>query len=393
MKTFYPFLCTAALLGPGAPLSFATDPVAPATGTVLVVDERHTLEGDIERIADQYRIRHGGGETWLPANKALHLCGNYGEALAYLRTQANLDDADEHLRLALWCRDHNLPTEALTEVREAVKLRPTDSASTALLVRLETDARTTPNRAKATEEDEPVAQPLAVDLTAQCMGQFISHVQPILMNSCASCHANSKTNSRFRLMHTADLGSRKATQENLAAVLNQLNLSTPQASLFLTKALGVHGKMNPDQIPFKNRDAAAFRTLENWVMVTVASNPRLRDTLPPSPAPANVVPTGPVAFGEGRTSPGLSMDKNARPTGLPLAGPPETPPLPKQAASAEGDDPAPTPGSFASQSRSQAEDPVPDAYDPDEFNRANHPPSPPAPPASVPPAPVRPAPR
>jgi hypothetical protein len=390
MKTIYPLLCTAALLGPGAPLSFATDPVAPATGKVLIVDERHTMEGDIERVADQYRIRHGGGETWLPANKALRLCADNEEALAYLRTQANLEDADEHLRLALWCRDRNLPAEALAEVRRAVELRPNDAATKALLTRLESDIHTAPAAKPGPAAlSEPPAPPLAVDLTAQSMGQFITHVQPILMNSCASCHANSRTSSSFRLMHAADLGSRKATQQNLAAVLAQVNLAQPQASPFLSKALGVHGEMA--QAPFKNREAAAFRTLDNWVTSTVAANPRLREVLPPSPAPTPAVPLGPVSFGESRPAQTTSIVEPPFRTVLAPTNPTPNSPL---AGPSDGASPPQVAGPSASRPASQAEGPLPDAYDPDEFNRVYHPqpqaPVAPQPQTPVPVAPVQP---
>src|SRR5438067_639104 len=44
----------------------AADPV-PA-GRVIILDNERTLEGEIEREGDQYHIRRGGAETWLPAN-------------------------------------------------------------------------------------------------------------------------------------------------------------------------------------------------------------------------------------------------------------------------------------------------------------------------------------
>src|SRR5262245_51838324 len=105
MKTLNRLLLAAALLGPGALLSRAADPAPPPAGKVLVLHNESTLAGDIERIGDQYRVRHTLGETWLPADKALRLCADYAEALAFVRGRANLDDADERMRLAQWCRE------------------------------------------------------------------------------------------------------------------------------------------------------------------------------------------------------------------------------------------------------------------------------------------------
>src|SRR5262249_61887515 len=55
----------------------------PETGRVLVLDNERTLEGQIERVGDQYRIRRTIGETWLPANKALCVCGSREEAYQF----------------------------------------------------------------------------------------------------------------------------------------------------------------------------------------------------------------------------------------------------------------------------------------------------------------------
>ena len=69
------------------------------TGRVLILDNDRVLEGEIERVGDQYRIRRPSGETWLPASKAQALCYSLEEGYICLRERANLDDPDERLRL------------------------------------------------------------------------------------------------------------------------------------------------------------------------------------------------------------------------------------------------------------------------------------------------------
>jgi hypothetical protein len=62
---------------------------------------------------------------------------------------------------------------------------------------------------------------------------------------------------------------RKTTQQNLAAVLAQLNSEQPTASPLLSKAVSVHGKVGEmTQSPLKNREVAAYRSLEEWVRLT-----------------------------------------------------------------------------------------------------------------------------
>ena len=59
----------------------------------------------------------------------------------------------------------------------------------------------------------------------------------------------------------------------MAAVLAQVNLREPRISTLLTKSVSVHGSLA--QAPLKNRQAPAYRTLEEWVRLTLANNPNL----------------------------------------------------------------------------------------------------------------------
>lgn len=64
--------------------------------------------------------------------------------------------------------------------------------------------------------------------------------------------------------------SRRTTQQNLAAVLEQVSRDRPSASPLLTKAVSIHGKSGEmNQSPLKNREEAAYRSLEEWVRITV----------------------------------------------------------------------------------------------------------------------------
>jgi hypothetical protein len=355
MKTLCLSVLCAALAGAGALLSRAEPAPPPAKGKVLVLDNERTLEGDIERVGDQYRVRRSVGETWLAADRALRLCASNEEALAFLRTRANLDDADERLRLAQWCRERGLGDQALAEVRAAAQLRPEHAETRRLLAHLEQAAALRKPAAPPPEPAEPTPA-LNVALSAEAASHFVTKVQPILMNSCASCHATGRGGA-FRLLRAYDGGNRKVTQTNLAAVLAEVNAGAPQASPFLAKAASVHGEMA--QAPFKSRQAAAYRALEDWVCRTVAANPQLRDALPqPPPQPT----PGAAGFGEERGASGQADAKGPtyRPAEPALPAQPVPVTVPQQAM--------PEPQQAAPQ--------PPDPYDPAEFNRGGQPPKP-----------------
>ena len=275
MNTFFPLiLCASVLQAADAPRPADR---GPAHGKVLVLENDQTLAGDIERAGDLYRVRRLIGETTVPADRVLRLCADMEEAYAFLRGRANLTDADERLRLAEWCRLNGLHDQALAEVKAAVDLRPDDPGSRRLLAYLqETGAAKSAPAKDRPDGTEAEAPRIPVDLTEESLGQFATKVQPILMNACANCHGNSHGGA-FRLTRSYDSAvlNRKTLQQNLAAVLAEVNPDQPRSSPLLSKAVSVHGPL--DQAPIKNRQSAAYRTLEDWVKATLADNPQLHD--------------------------------------------------------------------------------------------------------------------
>src|SRR5262249_35621244 len=161
--------------------------------------------------------------------------------LDYLRSRAALNDPDERLRLANWCHLHGLHARALEEAQAAVALRP-DEVSRRLLRHLQQAASLTPRAGTAPAEDK-MSLP-ALDVCAETTNVFCTRVQPILMNACASCHATGRGGA-FKLVRAyEDSGpNRRATQQNLVAVLGQVNLERPQGSPLLSKAASAHAAL------------------------------------------------------------------------------------------------------------------------------------------------------
>jgi hypothetical protein len=278
-KIRFALLCVLVLAVPaGISLARGNDETAPVAGRILVLENERTLEGAIDRQGDQYRVRRAVGELLVPAHNVLKLCNSLDEAYSFLRSRANLRDPDEHLRLAQWCLQHARRNQAISEVSEAVELRP-DRADTRRL--LENLKRCAPLKGNGNSHDAAVKPSAADAETAQnqpavnteSLSLFVTRVQPILMNACASCHATGR-GGRFKLLRTYEAGltNRKTTYQNLAAVLSEINIDQPQASLLLNKSVSVHGDM--PQPALKNRDTAAYRALTEWVRVTTENNLR-----------------------------------------------------------------------------------------------------------------------
>src|SRR5260370_565519 len=114
----------------------------------------------------------------------------------------------------------------------------------------------------------------------------------VLMDAWAPCHAGGKGGD-FKLTRVYDDVSlnRKSVQQNLAAVLAEVNVGEPQTSRLLTKAVSVHGPM--EKAPLAGRQAVAFHTLAAWAKPTLADHP----PVPRPPGAATVSPPAPFASG------------------------------------------------------------------------------------------------
>lgn len=293
-------------------------------GRVLVLNNHQVMEGEIEKVGTEYRVRRGTGETWVPGDGVLCLCQDLCEAHRTLRRIANLEDPDERVRLARWCHLHGLRAEALEEARAAQALRPEHPECLRLLRALQSGASTAGRRVDppAHAAARPEAGGLsAVDVTAESLALFTTRVQPILMNACATCHASGR-GGNFRLTRTFDdpTIARRATQENLAAAAAQLNGERPEASPLLTRAVALHG--DAAQPPLKGRQTAAYRTLQEWVRVTT---PGMTPVPPSATAAWPPPPTKPLASASVRQKPDRTS-RDAMPP-RPTASPTPTDPF------------------------------------------------------------------
>jgi hypothetical protein len=280
MKPIIPILTLSALCA-GLSL-FAQEPAAPrVTGKVLILQNERAFEGDIEKIGDNYRVRRGSGEIVVTASQALRLCADWDDALAFMRSRANLDDPDERLRLAKWCLGNHQIERAMAEANIAMQMRPKHGETRNLVKLLQATPSNTNNRPANEATSTPVPH---IDLSFESVTAFNLRIQPILMNTCVSCHAGNYY-GKFRLYRQYEGGERIAMHRNLAAVLGFVSIDRPAASPLLVMAVCAHGDAKTPPLP--GRQSQAFLTLCSWIDQTIADNPHLRDR---GPAPVTTLP-------------------------------------------------------------------------------------------------------
>ena len=223
------------------------------------------------------------------------------------------------------------------------------------------------------------------------------------MNTCARCHATGR-GGKFHLTQVYDnsLANRRTLESNLAAVLAEVDLNQPEASRLLIKAVSDHAHIG--RAPLRDRQIAPYRTLDNWVKLTVANNPHLRDSLPPSTTALSPPSQRALPFGEERRTTAKEtsvwgadahVPAGPRPAAVlgganekvsPLLTPAPLPPslraaygtLAERARSEPRSDPATKGGALPPRAPSTsrgvpASHEPPDPYDPELFNKKMHP--------------------
>ena len=256
---------------------------AKVTGHVLIRLNESTVEGDIELTGGQYRVRRPVGALYVPPEDVLKLCENREEAYLFLRQRANLRDPDERLRLAKWCHQNALKKQEIEEVAAAVNLRPENTETRNLLRNLQrmmSLAAENKSAQKAPLEADVAMIPASVN--SDSLSLFVTKVQPILMNRCASCHGSGRGGA-FTLARVFESAgpSRRVTLQNLASAVAQMKSTRPGSSPLLVKSISVHGDMA--QPALKGVESAAYRTLEEWVRITLEAGP-----VPPKEATTGV---------------------------------------------------------------------------------------------------------
>ena len=116
------------------------------------------------------------------------------------------------------------------------------------------------------------AAPIPASVNSESLSLFVTKVQPILMNKCASCHGSGR-GGKFELTRVFEGSgaSHRVTQLNIGAAVGQVKPDRPLASPLLLKSVSVHGDMG--QPALKGADSPAYKTLEEWVRITIQAGP------------------------------------------------------------------------------------------------------------------------
>ncbi len=284
MTRFRLLVLSAVALGVGFAVRPAFEVAAQTRDTdsgkrVLLLRTGRVLEGRIREISSGWLVSRPAGHVVIPSDQVRFEAPSLVDVYLRLRLEMRTPTPGTHLRLADWCLSQKLHHEAMRELRDALKLDPSNETARIMLDRVEQDVRRQSQPggelsekpqssigvlrigARRSGDNAPEARSLA-GLSRQTAEDFVTRIQPLLANKCgnARCHGTVATNG-FRLERVAGR-SRLRVERNLAAVLKFVDPDMPAGSRILMPIDRSHG----GRLVFSGSSGAAQAgILQEWV--------------------------------------------------------------------------------------------------------------------------------
>jgi hypothetical protein len=268
--------------------AWADEPALQPQRAVLVLHNRHVLEGNVTPAGDYYLVSLGKtGQVRLAAKEVEMVCRDLQEAYQRKSEKIAGKPASAHLDLADWCIKQSLFDGARREIALVRQLEPQHPQIASLEKRIEFATTTAKPVVRSIPSTATVsAEQLERTMKEQPPGtveHFTAVVQPILMDRCgaAKCHGSGATTS-FQLLQPipGKIASRRFTQRNLFAALGAVDKELPEQSPLLEMARKPHGFTKA--APFKTDEDRQYREIAKWIH-------SLR-IVPPQAPPATVSP-------------------------------------------------------------------------------------------------------
>jgi hypothetical protein len=331
---------------------------------ILVLRNGRVLRGEIVRVGDRFTVALGDkDEAGVPADSVEIHCANLEEAYQVKRDNLSQPGtAAEHLALADWCLRYELLASAAEQLMAAQLLEPENPAAALFERRLRLAAPQTQSTKVPAKSSPPLLprtdlEQFVSNMPDGTVEQFTTAIQPLLVNRCgaSTCHGpNCESSFRLSYPSSSRILSRRFTQRNLHAAMQQINTENPAESPLLVMATSAHGTC--DRPTLGDRDGAQLQQLVGWLQRCSAGRTPPANLGSPD---SLLLQLGAQRRVSATTAPPATIAKQE-----PVAGAAIT--LPHAAPMVRPV--APSPPTPAASSSAGAEDP----FDPEIFNRRYH---------------------
>ncbi len=125
-----------ATTAPGFAPSASPTPDPEAKPTVLLLSNGHVLQGEILQDATGYFLKHRIGVKHYARRQVLGAFRSLEEAYEFKLTRLPKNDADEQMKLAVWCLEQKLDAHAREHLDTVLALSPENHRAKAMLFQL-----------------------------------------------------------------------------------------------------------------------------------------------------------------------------------------------------------------------------------------------------------------
>lgn len=264
------------------------------TEKLLLLHNGKVVSGMVKQSASGYVVIKPEGQMILPFEHVRLEADDLEDA--YLQQRNALPDhsAAAHCELARWCLTYGLKDQAQRELQEAIRREPGSVIAKNMLQRLSDQLLSTNDLPILKERNgrysmlgdvKPVHTLEALGgLPREAAGDFVSKVQPLLINRCATAGCHGPGSGQDFELHRAKVGKgnpKSLSERNLAAVLARIDRDHPLSSPLLTKLRG-DTKSSATKATHGGLSAEQTQVLRQWV--TSLNNKAEKENPPPSPA-------------------------------------------------------------------------------------------------------------
>jgi hypothetical protein len=277
------------------------------------------IKGILTETDTEWLVEQTGGTMQFSKKQVEGTFDSIRQAYEYLLTQLPDRDADESMKLALWCLNQKLSAEARELLTAILEQNPNHPKARAMLLSINQaaarlalrvrDPYVHPTKVEPIDDRRPEALDSAVLRNAQrALGirdlpvifdlplplaikrteEFSRYVHPLLQHYCAKCH-DAQHPGQFQLVPIKSRADRSANalRANLDATLRLIDPKNPAHSVLLSSTLRPHGKGTKPRPIFPGSNDKAYMVLARWAnqLATPKENddPARRD---PSRAPS-----------------------------------------------------------------------------------------------------------
>jgi hypothetical protein len=248
----------------------------PQQPSILVLVDGQVMAGNFVPRPDGYDVQVAGGRLYVESSRVRFVANDLNHAYQLMRSAHSKLTPEIHMEIARWCLNNRMPEQAKREVLDALKFDPNRADGRRMLQALTANEQSgnaptagsgVTEYSRATDMARPAGEMRSLAGLSRSVAQdFTRHVQPLLMNKCASagCHGGTGKNG-FQLVSAHRGTNPLIAERNLAAVLSQIDLNDPALSPILAVTAGAHG--NSATPLFRGRAGAAqVNTLRDWVL-------------------------------------------------------------------------------------------------------------------------------